>query len=44
MTVNGKVWGKPIEGQDFYTAFLKVFLGSQDSDGRLRTRLLGQAG
>lgn len=44
LTVNGKVWGKPIEGQDFYTAFLKVFLGSQDSDGRLRTRLLGQAG
>lgn len=44
LTVNGKVWGKPIEGQDFYTAFLKVFLGDHSSDARLRTRLLGQAG
>ncbi|RTL46968.1 MAG: hypothetical protein EKK53_01130 [Burkholderiales bacterium] len=42
LTVNGKVWGKPIEGQDFYTAFLKVFLGDHNSDERLRTGLLGQ--
>ena len=41
LTVNGKVWGKPIEGQDFYTAFLKVFLGDHNSDERLRTGLLG---
>ena len=41
LTVNGKVWGKPIEGQDFYTAFLKVFLGDRNSDERLRTGLLG---
>ncbi|MFG6489565.1 chalcone isomerase family protein [Roseateles sp. BYS78W] len=44
LTVNGKVWGKPIEGQDFYTAFLKVFIGDHNSDGKLRTGLLGQAG
>lgn len=44
LSVNGKVWGKPIEGQDFYTAFLKVFLGDHNSDGRLRTGLLGQPG
>lgn len=44
LTVNGKVWGKPIEGQDFYTAFLKVFLGDRNSDERLRTGLLGQPG
>jgi hypothetical protein len=41
LSVNGKVWGKPIEGQDFYTAFLKVFLGEHNSDERLRTGLLG---
>lgn len=42
LSVNGKVWGKPIEGQDFYTAFLKVFLGDNNSDAKLRTGLLGQ--
>lgn len=44
LSVNGKVWGKPIEGQDFYAAFLKVFLGDRNSDARLRAGLLGQAG
>lgn len=43
LSVNGKVWGRPIEGQDFYTAFLKVFLGDSNSDARLRSGLLGQA-
>jgi hypothetical protein len=43
LTVNGKAWGKPVEGQDFYTAFLKVFLGDRNSDARLRSGLLGQA-
>jgi len=42
LSVNGKVWGKPVEGQDFYTAFLKVFLGDSNSDARLRAGLLGQ--
>jgi len=42
LSVNGKVWGQPIEGADFYAAFLKVFLGDSNSDGRLRTGLLGQ--
>jgi hypothetical protein len=44
LTVNGKPWGKPIEGQDFYTAFLKVFLGDKNSDAHLRAGLLGQPG
>jgi hypothetical protein len=44
LTVNGKVWGKPIEGQDFYTAFLKVFIGDRNSDAKLRAGLLGQPG
>ncbi|HEY9106509.1 MAG TPA: chalcone isomerase family protein [Roseateles sp.] len=44
LTVNGKVWGKPIEGQDFYNAFLKVFIGDHNSDAKLRSGLLGQPG
>jgi len=44
LSVNGRVWGKPIEGQDFYTAFLKVFLGDNNSDAKLRAGLLGQPG
>jgi len=44
LSVNGKVWGKPVEGQDFYTAFLKVFIGDHNSDGKLRSGLLGQPG
>ncbi|MFT7723936.1 MAG: chalcone isomerase family protein [Roseateles sp.] len=44
LTVNGKVWGQPVPGQDFYTAFLKVFLGDRNSDARLRAGLLGQPG
>ena len=44
LSVNGKVWGKPVEGQDFYAAFLKVFIGEKNSDARLRTGLLGQPG
>lgn len=41
LTVNGKVWGQPIDGQDFYTAFLKVFIGDHVSDAKLREGLLG---
>ena len=44
LTVNGKAWGKPIEGHDFYSAFLKVFLGDNNSDAKLRAGLLGQPG
>lgn len=44
LTVNGKVWGKPVEGQDFYSAFLKVFIGDNVSDNKLRAALLGQPG
>lgn len=44
LSVNGKVWGKPVEGHDFYTAFLKVFIGDHNSDAKLRAGLLGQPG
>lgn len=42
LTVNGKVWGEPLPGADFYVAFMKVFLGDKPSDTRLRAGLLGQ--
>jgi hypothetical protein len=42
LAVNGKVFGQPVEGHDFYAAFLKVFIGGQVSDARLRAGLLGQ--
>lgn len=44
LTVNGQVRGKPVPGHDFYTAFLKVFIGDRNSDARLRAGLLGQPG
>lgn len=44
LSVNGKVYGKPIEGQDFYAAFLKVFIGDHNSDANLRAGLLNQPG
>jgi hypothetical protein len=44
LTVNGKVYGEPVKGQDFYTAFLKVFIGDHNSDANLRLGLLGQPG
>ncbi len=44
LSVNGKTWGKPIAGQDFFTAFLKVFLGDKPTDAKLRAGLLGQPG
>ena len=44
LTVNGQVRGKPVPGHDFYTAFLKVFIGDRNSDAHLRAGLLGQPG
>lgn len=41
LSVNGKVWGQPVPGEDFYAAFLKVFLGDKPSDKYLRAGLLG---
>lgn len=42
LSVNGKRWGEPLPGEDFYVAFMKVFLGQKPSDTRLRAGLLGQ--
>jgi hypothetical protein len=39
--VNGKLRGDPIPGHDFYAALLRVFIGDQPSDTRLKAGLLG---
>ena len=39
---NGRVLGSAIPGEDFYAALLRVFVGEQVSDDRLRAGLLGQ--
>ncbi len=38
---NGRVVGAAIPGEDFYGALLRVFIGEQVSDDRLRAGLLG---
>ena len=39
---NGRTLGAPIPGDDFYGALLRVFIGEQVSDDKLRAGLLGQ--
>lgn len=39
--LNGRVRGEPIEGEDFYAAFLLVFLGARPADRELKDGLLG---
>ena len=39
---NGRTVGAPIPGEDFYGALLRVFIGEQVSDDKLRAGLLGQ--
>lgn len=39
---NGRTVGAPIPGDDFYGALLRVFIGEQVSDDKLRDGLLGQ--
>ena len=41
-THNGRSVGAPIPGEDFYAALLRVFIGEQVSDDKLRAGLLGQ--
>ena len=42
LTVNGQVRGKPIAGDDFYRALLRIWLGERPVDGDLRKGMLGQ--
>jgi hypothetical protein len=42
LLVNGKPRGEAIEGDDFYIALLKMFIGERAIDKNLRAALLGQ--
>jgi len=42
LTVNGQPRGKPIAGDDFYRALLRIWLGERPVDGDLRKGMLGQ--
>lgn len=42
VVVNGKALGKPIPGEDFYRALLKVWLGDDPVDDDLKKSMLGQ--
>ena len=43
VSVNGAAKGKPIAGEDFYRALLRIWLGDKPVDGDLKKGLLGQA-
>ena len=43
LSVNGQKKGEPFEGEAFYAAILKIYIGSDPVDKRLKTGLLGQA-
>jgi hypothetical protein len=44
VTVNGQPRGKPIAGEDFYRALLRIWLGDKPVDGDLKKGMLGQSG
>jgi hypothetical protein len=43
VTVNGVSKGKPIPGEDFYGALLKIWLGDKPVDADLKKAMLGGA-
>ena len=44
VVVNGQPRGKPIMGDDFYRALLRIWLGDKPVDGDLKKGMLGQPG
>jgi hypothetical protein len=42
VSVNGTARGKPIAGEDFYRALLRIWLGDKPVDGDLKKGMLGQ--
>lgn len=42
LSVNGKPRGEPFAGEQFYTAILKIYIGPDPVDDRLKAGLLGQ--
>ncbi len=43
VSLNGTAKGKPIAGEDFYRALLRIWLGDKPVDGDLKKAMLGQA-
>ncbi len=43
LSVNGRPRGEPFAGEAFYAAILKIFIGPDPVDDRLKAGLLGQA-
>ncbi len=41
LTLNGKQRGEAVAGEDFYAAFLRIFIGDKVTDEELKTGLLG---
>ena len=41
VTIDGKAAGKPIEGEDFYSALLRIWLGDKPVQADLKKALLG---
>jgi hypothetical protein len=41
MTFNGQVRGKPVPGDDFYAAVMKIFIGERPVDKKMKAGLLG---
>lgn len=39
--VNGKPQGKPVPGEDIYTAMLKIYIGDRPTDDKMKAGLLG---
>ena len=44
VTIAGQPRGKPIAGEDFYRALLKIWLGDNPVSSDLKKSLLGQGG
>ncbi len=44
VTIGGQARGKPIEGEDFYRALLRIWVGDKPVSGDLKKALLGQGG
>ena len=44
VAIGGAPRGKPIEGEDFYRALLRIWLGERPVSGDLKKALLGQGG
>lgn len=44
VVVNGQPRGRPIAGEDFYRALLRIWLGDKPVDDDLKKGMLGQAG